>query len=108
MNKKIEFTYDGKKYTLEYNREAIAFIERQGFAISELSTRPMLMLPLAFSGLFFKNHKTESQKTIDEIYDKFKDKSALISAISEMLSETYNTLQADPEDNEGNIEWKIV
>ena len=108
MNKKINFTYQGKEYTLEYNREAIAFIERQGFSVNELSSKPMLMLPLAFSGLFFKNHKNITQKTIDEIYDKFKDKGGLISTISEMLTETYNTLQADPDEDEGNIDWKIV
>lgn len=108
MNKKIEFTYNNKNYVLEYNREAIAFIERQGFSVNELASKPMLMLPMAFSALFFKNHKNETQKNIDAIYDKFKDKGALISTISEMLTETYNTLQADPEDDEGNIDWKIV
>lgn len=108
MNKKIEFSYKGKDYVLEYNREAIAFIERQGFSVNELSSKPMVMLPLAFSGLFFKNHKTVTQKLVDEIYDKFTDKGTLISTISEMLTETYNTLQAEPEGEEGNISWKIV
>lgn len=108
MNKKIEFDYQNEHYILEYNREAIAFIERQGFSINELSSRPMLMLPLAFSGLFYKNHKKINQKIIDEIYNKFNNKEALITAISEMLSETYNSLQAEPDEKEGNIDWKIV
>lgn len=108
MNKKIEFSYEGKEYVLEYNREAIAFIERQGFSVNELASKPMLMLPLAFSGLFFKNHKSITQKEIDKIYDKFNDKGKLITTLSEMLTETYNSLQADPEEKEGNIDWKIV
>lgn len=108
MNKKIEFDYDNKHYTLEYNRAAIAFIEKQGFSISELSDKPMVMLPLAFTGLFFKNHKTANQKTIDEIYGKFTNKELLIQTIADMLTEAYDSLQAEPEDTVGNIEWKIV
>lgn len=109
MNKKIEFEYKGKQYVLEYNRKAVEFIERQGFQISELASKPMINLPLAFSGLFFKNHKMENQKTIDEIFDKFKNKGELITVLSDMLSETYNSLQSEPEEgDEGNIDWKIV
>lgn len=108
MSKKIQFNYNGVDYTLEYNRRAIEYIEKQGFQINELSTKPMLMLPLAFEGLFFKNHKKVTKTIIDEIFDKFTDKENLISTIAEMLTETYNTLQSDPEDDEGNIEWKIV
>lgn len=108
MNKKIEFNYNGKDFVLEYNRKSIAFMEQQGFVVSELAQKPMLMLPKAFSGLFFKNHKNVKQTEIDEIYDKFKDKEKLISTIAEMLSETYDSLQDDPEENSGNIEWKVV
>ena len=108
MSKKIEFNYQGKDYTLEYNRRAVEFMERQGFVISELAEKPMLMLPMAFEGLFFKNHKNIKKSEVDEIYDKFKDKQALIQTIAEMLNETYSTLQDDPEEQEGNIDWKVV
>lgn len=108
MSKKIEFNYNGKDYTLEYNRKSVAFIEEQGFQISELAKKPMLMLPLAFEGLFFKNHKYTKKAEIEEIYDKFNDKDKLISTIADMLNETYSTLHEDSEDNQGNIEWKVV
>lgn len=108
MNKKIEFNYKGTDYVLEYNRKAVEFIERQGFIVSELAEKPMLMLPMAFEGLFFKNHKNINKSEIEEIFDKFKDKNALISTIAEMLNETYNTLQSEPEGDEGNIDWKVV
>lgn len=108
MNKKIEFNYKNKDYVLEYNREAVAYIEQQGFVVSELAKKPMLMLPMAFEGLFYKNHKNAKKAEMDEIFDKFKDKSALITTIAEMLSETYETLQDNAEDVEGNIEWKVV
>jgi hypothetical protein len=68
----------------------------------------MLMLPMAFEGLFFKNHKNIKPTEIEEIFDKFTDKNALISTIAEMLNETYNTLQEEPNGDEGNINWKVV
>lgn len=108
MSKKIEFNYKNEDYVLEYNRKAIAFIEGQGFSINDLTSKPMTMLPLAFTGLFYKNHKKVNQTIIDEIYDKFTNKDVLIATIAEMLTEAYNSLQDEPEDVEGNIDWKIV
>ena len=57
MNTKIIFEKDDKKYTLEYDRKSIATMEQIGFNINEFATKPMTMLPLAFKGLFIKNHK---------------------------------------------------
>lgn len=104
MSKQIKFKYEGIDYVLEYNRESISLIESKGFALSEFTAKPMLMLPLAFSGLFLKNHKRTKQSTVDNIYDSFKDKEKLVGVIVDMLSEAYDTLT----DNEGNIEWEIV
>ena len=109
MNKKIEFEDNGKKYVLEYNREAIEIMERQGFVASEMVKRPMTMLPLAFQGLFYKNHKDVRKSFIDECYNRFPNKSELIDAIADMISETYNSLTDENVDNEkGNLDWKIV
>lgn len=109
MNKKIEFEENGEKYVLEYNREAIEIIERQGFSASEMVSKPMTMLPLAFQGLFYKNHKRVKKSFIDECYDRFKDKQKLIEVIGDMITESYESLTEDNENNEkGNLDWKIV
>ena len=110
MNKKIEFEDDsGKKYVLEYNREAIEILERQGFSASEMTTKPMTMLPLAFQGLFYKNHKDVRKSFIDECYNRFTNKKELIEVIAEMISETYSSLTDENVENEkGNLNWKIV
>lgn len=109
MNKKIEFEDNGQKYVLEYNRESIQMLERQGFNVNEFTDKPMTMLPLAFEGLFYKNHKYVKKAFVDECFDRFKNKSALIETIAEMINETYETLTDDSVENDkGNIEWKIV
>ena len=37
MAKKLDFTYNGKEYTLEYTRKSIETMERQGFVASEIA-----------------------------------------------------------------------
>lgn len=109
MNKKITFEYNGEKYILEYNRESIQILEQQGFSVTELTKKPMLMLPLAFQGLFYKNHRRAKKAFIDECFDKFKDKGKLLSTISDMLLEAYETLTDDDnKDDKGNLDWEIV
>ena len=109
MNKKIEFEKDGQKYVLEYTRESVALMEKQGFEVDELIKKPMLMLPLAFQGLFYKNHRRVNRQFIDEIYDGFKDKDKLLNTIAEMLEECYTSLTDNTEgEDKGNIDWKIV
>lgn len=107
-NKKIEFEYKGNKYLLEYNRQAVEYMERNGFVVGELASKPMMMLPMAFQGLFFKNHKSTPVAVIDEIYDSLKEKNSLLQTIVSMLNETYESLQAEPSGKEGNIEWKVL
>lgn len=109
MNKKIEFEKDGQKYVLEYTRESVALMEKQGFSIEEITTKPMTMLPLAFEGLFYKNHRRVQKSFVDEVYNGFKDKDKLLEAIYSMLDECYSTLTGTDEENDkGNIEWKMV
>ena len=107
MNTKIEFDKDTEHYVLEYSRESIALMEKQGFSISELTTKPMIMLPLAFEGLFYKNHRKVTKKFVDDIYEQFKNKDKLMETIGIMLEESYSSL-TDEGDSKGNIEWKIV
>lgn len=108
MNKKIEFEDNGEKYVLEYNREAIKVLETQGFSVSEMATKPMTMLPMAFQGLFYKNHRKVKKSYIDECYDRFSDKEKLIEIIADMLAESYNSLTEDADNEQAKLEWKII
>lgn len=109
MNKQIKFEDNGTKYLLEYNRESIEILERQGFNVKEMTEKPMTMLPLAFQGLFYKNHRNVKKSFVDECYKRFKDKDKLIELMAEMIMETYNSLTSDEDaGDKGNITWEIV
>lgn len=109
MSKKIEFEYEGTKYCLEYNRDAIKIMEKQGFDLNNFMAQPMSSVDLAFEGAFLKNHRNIRAAKVKEIYDGLGHKRELANELLDMISETYNSLFEDDEEKLGkNIEWKTV
>lgn len=105
MNTKIDLTYNGIVYTLEYNRMTIKMIESEGFELDKFSKQPMTMIDLAFKGSFYKNHRKVPQNVIDEIYSECPNKEGLIANITTMITECYNSLMDDSK--EGNVKWEV-
>lgn len=110
MNTKINLTYNNETFTLEYNRMSIKLLEQSGFKLEEFLEKPMSNIELAFSGAFLKNHQKTNQSVIDEIYRKTKNKKGLITCLQNMITECYDSLLSEPEENddEGNATWEIV
>lgn len=109
MNKKIEFNYDGVDYTLEYNRDAILYMESEGLDVKQIETKPLTMISILWQGAFLKNHKREKLEKIQEIYEKIPNKTELTAALSEMYIETYSIFitDSDESDDSKNIQWKM-
>ncbi len=107
MAKQLRFTYKGKDYVLEYTRRTVAEMERMGFVVAEVETKPMSMLPALFQGAFMAHHRREKKETIDAIFAHMTNKDQLIEKLVEMYSEPIVTLIDDPEDSEGNVDWTV-
>ncbi len=106
MAKKLEFNYQGKDYTLEYTRDSVKQMEREGFVANDIVSKPMLTLPKLFSGAFKAHHKYDvKQKQIDEMFDLFKNKDALIEKLAEMYHEPFEALM-DDSDAGNAIAWE--
>lgn len=105
MNKKLTFTYKDKEYTLEFTRRTVQMMERKGFVVSDIESKPLSMLPQLFAGAFLANHRFVNQETIDEIYNHLTDKNELIAKLAEMYAEPISAMLADPEESEGNVSW---
>ncbi len=105
MAKQIKFEYNKKEYTLEYTRESVKQMEREGFSANDIVEKPMNTLPKLFAGAFKAHHKYDvKQKTIDEIFELFGNKHALIEKLAEMYAEPMETLMDGV--GEGNaIAW---
>lgn len=105
MAKKLQFTYDGKEYTLEFTRKTVENMERRGFIASEFIEKPMSCLPDLFAGAFKANHPFVKRDVIDDIYNKLPNKHELIDKLAEMYNEPIESLFDEPEENEGNVNW---
>ena len=108
MAKQLNFEYGGKEYTLEYTRESVKQMEREGFVAGDIVNKPMLTLPKLFAGAFKAHHKYDTkQKQIDEIFELFKNKQALVEKLAEMYAEPMETLMDNDNVDAGNaITWE--
>lgn len=105
MAKQINFTFEGEDYTLEFNRRSIEVMEKQGFLASEISTKPMSVLPALFAGAFLAHHRFVKRDIIDRIFNHMTNKQELIGKLAEMYQEPILTLLNEPEEDEGNVTW---
>lgn len=95
MGKKIEFEYNEKTYTLEFNRRSIEKMEQAGFDIETATSKPMSTIPKLFEGAFLMHHPYCKAETIDEIFNLFTDKQGLFTALVEMYAEPLESLVED-------------
>ena len=109
MNTKINLTWNGEKYTLEYNRAAVRMLEQSGFVLEEFLKKPMTNIELVFAGAFIKNHSKLQQQVIEQIFSKLENKDGLIIQLGNMIQETYDSLLEEPkEGDEGNATWEVI
>lgn len=107
MAKQLNFEYKGKEYTLEFTRETVKQMEREGFKGDEVLTKPLTTLPKLFAGAFRAHHRYEKQKIIDEMFECFTNKVALVEKLAEMYNDPIETLMDDEAIKEGNaIAWE--
>lgn len=115
MATKITVTYKNENYVLEYSRLTASAIEKQGFALDELTSKPNIMIPLLVHGAFLKHHRELKQKQIDEIYANVINKTGkeneegFIGVLSEMYAETISSLTDENAVDEGNAAtWTVT
>jgi hypothetical protein len=106
MAKQIKFEFEGNEYTLEFTRKSIENMEKNGFIASEITEKPMTVLPSLFAGAFLAHHRFVKRDTIDRIYDKMTNKQELIGKLSEMYNEPILALVDEPAEDEGNVSWE--
>ena len=105
MAKQLNFTYDGKEYTLEFTRRTVAEMEKKGFIASDITDKPMTTLPDLFAGAFLAHHRFVKREVIDNIYTKLTKKEDLIGKLAEMYNEPIMALVEEPEEDKGNVNW---
>lgn len=108
----VEFTYDGKRYSLGFNRKSAVAIERAGFVSDQIMDKPNIMIPLLVQGAFQMNHRHMRDDQIDKIFDNLADKDGFVMALLKEYQKTYTTLLGKSDDTEEGdenlIEWTAI
>lgn len=107
MAKQIKFVFKDKEYTLEYTRKSVETMEKRGFKLSDISDKPMSVLPDLFAGAFLAHHKFEKREVIDEIFTGLRNRDELFSTLVDMYNEPIVALMSEPDDDEGNVNWTV-
>lgn len=106
MAKTIKFVDDGIEYTLEFSREVIQEMEKKGFNIQEIESKPMTMFPMLVEGAFKMHHKFVGKEQIQRLYESLPNKNLLIEKLGEMYAEAFDALTGEPTDEKNLIKWE--
>ena len=101
----INFDYNGKHYCLEYTRATVKQMEAVGFRPDELGDMPATRVEQLWAGAFLAHERKTSNGVISELYEKMKDKKALVTKLLEMYNSALEYLVPDEEHDTGNVEW---
>ena len=98
----------GNKYTLEFNRETVERMQRQGFVLDtdKLYTSSKDLI----TGAFRMHHKKLEWKMIEPIWMAQNKRDELLKVLAEMFMEPTITLMGtdEVEDKEANPTWEVV
>lgn len=98
---------NGEKYTLEFNRETVERMQRQGFVLDTdklyISAKDLIM------GAFRKHHKRLEWPAVEGIWKAQNKRDELLKVLAEMYMEPTITLMGtDEEDKDANPTWEVV
>jgi len=110
---KIELTYMGKQYTLEFNRRTVLKLEKalraEGINLVEMTENENLnplelvsIVDTVFTYAFKMHHPNVTQDVIDTIFEKLGNKEQLSGVLFEIMSAPINALA---DNKEGEITW---
>lgn len=106
MAKQMKLTHEGKEYTLEFTRKTVEQMEKAGFEIGEVSTKPVSTLPKLFEGAFLAHERWARTDIINKIYESIPNKEDFMTKLVEMYAEPVEALFDEPEESEKNAQWE--
>lgn len=106
MAKKIELTYKGEKYVLEFTKDTVRRMESMGFNIRKAIDTPLTSVEVLFTGAFLANEGRAIKNKIPEKILESGLPKGMFDKLVEMYNEPFETLfDNDDAENEGNLEW---
>ena len=106
MEKTMNFTIEGKAYTLSFTRNTVIATERAGFNYDSITTRPIDMLTTLWRGAFLAHHATLTTDFIDSLLEKV-DTNGILDALLELYRAPIESL-FDEENSKNVVKWTIT
>ncbi|MBQ2012815.1 MAG: DUF5055 domain-containing protein, partial [Bacteroidaceae bacterium] len=100
--KQIKLEYNDKSYVLEYTRKTVQSMERSGFLIEEVSTKPVSTLPRLFAGAFLAHHPFVKEEVVNNIFNSLPNKPELLETLAAMYNEPIASMLETSEESQGN------
>lgn len=95
----------GIEYTLEYTRNTVALMEKEGFDVTQVGNKLMTGITALFEGAFKAHHRFVKRDVIDRIYAGMSKKDELIGKLVEMYNDPIIALLDEPAESEENPTW---
>lgn len=106
MSAPVCFSYNGKKYTLEFSRATASALSRRGFDPDKLADEAYSMIPMLWYGAFAMHHSSVKHEVLDEIWSHMTNKTKLLTKLAELYHLPLAVMMEEPdEDDEGNVTW---
>jgi hypothetical protein len=106
MSQTIKLKYDNTDYLLEFTRASITTMEKNGFSIQDLQSKPATCVIQLFSGAFIAHHRSVRQSDTEKIFNALTNKEKLLLKLVEMYNEPLMSLFEDGEEDPGNATWE--
>lgn len=98
----------GMEYTLEFTRESIAFAERKGFEISDVSRFPMTKIPELWYYAFRAHHKNLPRDKTDALLDKAGGFSEdLLTRLGELYAAPFEAMKDESEEENPRVTVRL-
>lgn len=105
---RLEFTDNGAKYILEFDRETAMETEKLfDISLGDIRAGKLSSMEGLFYGAFLKHHPNIKQTTMDKFKDRMGDKMTLYRYLAGMFAACVESLLSEPD--EGNaISWTTI
>lgn len=105
---RVVIDYEGTKYTIEYNRDAVRQLEdAYDFSADSLSKGKVAKLPDLFYVGFAMHHPSMKRSTSDAIFEAVGDKEGLLKVLMTLYYNTVSSLFDEPAEGKA-LTWKAV
>lgn len=100
----ISFTYKDKDYCLEFTRDSVRTMQKNGFKLGDITNEGMVVLPDLFAGAFIAHHPTTKRAVIEDIYKRLPNKTELFSQLAKMFNEPMEAYLDEPDEADA-LNW---